>query len=61
VADQTSASVDIAAKPGAVMAVIADFERYPEWIDSMKSAEVAVFWNPIQGSLLKGLEKRVES
>ena len=22
------------------MAVIADFERYPEWVDSMKSAEV---------------------
>jgi Polyketide cyclase / dehydrase and lipid transport len=42
VADQTSASVGIAAKPREVMAVIADFERYPEWIDSMKSAEVAV-------------------
>ncbi len=39
-ADQTSASIDIAATPEAVMAVIADFEHYPEWVDSMKSAEV---------------------
>ena len=29
VADQTSASIDIAAKPDDVMAVIADFEHYP--------------------------------
>jgi ribosome-associated toxin RatA of RatAB toxin-antitoxin module len=40
VADQTSASIDIAAKPDDVMAVIADFEHYPDWVDSMKSAEV---------------------
>ena len=40
VADQTSASIDIAAKPDEVMAVIADFEHYPDWVDSMKSAEV---------------------
>jgi hypothetical protein len=40
VADQTSASIDIAASPAQIMAVIADFERYPEWVDSMKSAEV---------------------
>ncbi len=39
-ADQTSASIDIAAPPSAVMAVIADFESYPQWVDSMKSAEV---------------------
>ena len=39
-ADQTSASIDIAATPEQVMAVIADFEHYPEWVDSMKSAEV---------------------
>ena len=39
VADQTSASIDIAAKPDDVMAVI-DFEHYPDWVDSMKSAEV---------------------
>jgi ribosome-associated toxin RatA of RatAB toxin-antitoxin module len=40
VADQTSASINIAAKPDQVMAVIADFEHYPDWVDSMKSAEV---------------------
>jgi ribosome-associated toxin RatA of RatAB toxin-antitoxin module len=40
VPDQTSASIDIDASPAQVMAVIADFEHYPEWVDSMKSAEV---------------------
>jgi carbon monoxide dehydrogenase subunit G len=40
VADQTSASINIAAKPDEVMAVIADFDHYPDWVDSMKSAEV---------------------
>ena len=39
-ADQTSANIDIAAKPDDVMAVIADFEHYPDWVDSMRSAEV---------------------
>ena len=39
-ADQTRASIDIAASPAEIMKVIADFERYPEWVDSMKSAEV---------------------
>ncbi|HLL63935.1 MAG TPA: SRPBCC family protein [Propionibacteriaceae bacterium] len=39
-ADQTSASIDIAAAPDAIMQVIADFEHYPEWVDSMKSAAV---------------------
>ena len=39
-ADLTSASIDIAATPDEIMAVIADFERYPEWVDAMKSAEV---------------------
>lgn len=39
-ADQTSASIDVDASPAQVMAVIADFEHYPEWVDSMKSAEV---------------------
>ena len=39
-ADRTSASITIAAKPDEVMAVIADFEHYPDWVDSMKSAEV---------------------
>jgi ribosome-associated toxin RatA of RatAB toxin-antitoxin module len=40
VADQTSASIEIDASPADVMAVIADVERYPEWVDSMTKAEV---------------------
>jgi ribosome-associated toxin RatA of RatAB toxin-antitoxin module len=40
VADRTSASIDIAARPAEIMAVIADFEHYPEWVDSMQRAEV---------------------
>jgi carbon monoxide dehydrogenase subunit G len=40
VADQTSASIQIAAPPSEVMAVIADFESYPAWVDSIRSAEV---------------------
>jgi ribosome-associated toxin RatA of RatAB toxin-antitoxin module len=40
VADQTNASIDIAASPAEIMTVIADFEHYPEWVDSMRSAEV---------------------
>ena len=39
-ADQTSGSVDIAASPAEIMNVIADFDHYREWVDSMKSAEV---------------------
>ena len=40
VADQTSASITIGAKPDQVMAIIADLEHYPDWVGSMKSAEV---------------------
>ncbi len=39
-ANQTSASIDIAAPPKQVMTVIADLESYPTWVDSMKSVEV---------------------
>ena len=39
-ADRTSASIDIAADPADILAVIADVDHYPEWVDSMKSAEV---------------------
>ena len=38
--DQTTSSIDIGAGPDAVMAVIADLERYPEWVDSMRSVQV---------------------
>ena len=37
---QTSSSVTIDAGADAVMAVIADFEAYPSWVDSMERATV---------------------
>ena len=40
VSEQTSASIRIGASPAVIMDVIADFEHYPEWVDSMRSAEV---------------------
>lgn len=39
-ADQTSSSIVIDATPEAVMAVIADFERYPEWAQGVHVAEI---------------------
>ena len=42
-ADQTSSSITIAADPASVMAVISDFDAYPEWAQGVKKAE------PVQG------------
>ena len=39
-ADQTESSITIAAPAGAVMAVIADFEAYPDWNDEVKLVEI---------------------
>lgn len=39
-ADQARGSIVIAADPPAVMAVIADFEHYPEWAGFIKRCEV---------------------
>jgi ribosome-associated toxin RatA of RatAB toxin-antitoxin module len=39
-ADATSSSIVIAAAPERVMAVISDFEAYPEWAEQVTSAEV---------------------
>jgi uncharacterized protein YndB with AHSA1/START domain len=39
-ADRTSASITIAAPRADVMAVIADFPAYPQWVTAMRSAEV---------------------
>ena len=39
-ADLASRTITISAPPDAVMAVIADIERYPEWTGQIKSAEV---------------------
>lgn len=39
-ADQSTASIDIAATPEAIIGVIADVERYPEWTPGIEKAEV---------------------
>ena len=39
-ADQTESSITIAAPANAVMAVIADFEAYPDWNDEVKLVEI---------------------
>jgi ribosome-associated toxin RatA of RatAB toxin-antitoxin module len=39
-ADRTESSIDIAAKPGEVLDVIADFESYPEWATEVKKVQV---------------------
>jgi hypothetical protein len=39
-ADESTQSIEIAASPGAVMDVIADFANYPVWAGSVKLAEV---------------------
>jgi uncharacterized membrane protein len=40
VADQASSSITIDAKKAEIMAVIADYERYPEWAGFIKTAQV---------------------
>lgn len=39
-ADSTSSTIEIAAEPGAVLDVIADFEAYPEWAGQVKNVTV---------------------
>lgn len=39
-ADATSSSITISAPPEQVMAVIADFESYPQWADQVRDVEV---------------------
>ena len=39
-AEQTSSSIVVDAPPADVMAVIADFESYPEWAKGVQTAEV---------------------
>jgi hypothetical protein len=40
-ADESTQSITINAAPAAVMAVIADFDTYPQWAGSVKSAVVS--------------------
>ena len=39
-ADQTTSTIVIEATPSAVMAVIADFESYPDWAKGMQQVDV---------------------
>lgn len=39
-ADRTESSIVIAAAPGAILDVIADFDRYPEWASEVKEVTV---------------------
>jgi ribosome-associated toxin RatA of RatAB toxin-antitoxin module len=39
-AEQTTSSIIVNAEPAAIMDVIADFDAYPEWADSMRETEV---------------------
>ena len=39
-ADESTQSIVVDAAPEAIMAVIADFDAYPEWAGAVKSAEV---------------------
>jgi ribosome-associated toxin RatA of RatAB toxin-antitoxin module len=39
-AEQTSSTIVVDAAPAAVMAVIADLERYPDWAGSVRSVDV---------------------
>ena len=39
-ADKTEGSIDIGAEPKAIMAVIEDYEAYPEWAGQIKKVDV---------------------
>ncbi len=41
-ADESTQTIVILAAPAAVMQVIADFDAYPQWANSVKSARVSV-------------------
>jgi ribosome-associated toxin RatA of RatAB toxin-antitoxin module len=51
-AEQTTSSIDIEAAPAEVMAVIADFEAYPEWAKGVQTADVVASYD-------SGLAERV--
>ncbi|HZA81821.1 MAG TPA: SRPBCC family protein [Actinomycetes bacterium] len=39
-AERAEGSTEVAAAPSAVMAVVADFEAYPDWVPNLEEAEV---------------------
>ncbi|MCW2793273.1 MAG: cyclase, partial [Nocardioides sp.] len=44
-AEQTTSSIVIDASPAEVMAVIADFDAYPEWAKGVKTADVVASYD----------------
>ncbi|MFI5864462.1 SRPBCC family protein [Streptomyces sp. NPDC051546] len=52
-AEHTSSSITIEAAPADVMAVIADFARYPEWTGEVKEAEVLATDDAGRASLVR--------
>ncbi len=52
-AEQTTSSIVISADPASVMAVISDFEAYPEWAQGVKKAE------PVEGGGGNGRPEQV--
>jgi ribosome-associated toxin RatA of RatAB toxin-antitoxin module len=39
-AEQTEGNIEIVARPGEIMAVIADFDVYPEWAEGIRSTQI---------------------
>ena len=52
-ADRTESSIGIDAGPADVLAVIADFERYPEWTGAVKQATVLERFDDGRGKQVK--------
>jgi ribosome-associated toxin RatA of RatAB toxin-antitoxin module len=53
VAEQTHSSIEIAAEPAAIMAVIADVEAYPDWVsglDTVTAHEVDDSGRPLEAT-----------
>lgn len=57
-ADQSTQSITINAAPADIMAVIADFESYPQWAASVKSCEVTV---PGDGGRARQVRFRIDA
>jgi ribosome-associated toxin RatA of RatAB toxin-antitoxin module len=53
VADVARSSIEIEAEPAAVMAVIADFEAYPEWVSQLKRVEIVEAGDPGQAAMVR--------
>ena len=63
-ADRTESSIVIAAAPGAILDVIADFDRYPDWAGEVKIPILGILKRKAEkviiDTALTELKKRVE-